>query len=685
MLNLRLNLRCSLAFTTLATLAFSACSCDDVETFVPGVTYDPGTVLSFGEVSVSSEKTLNIKVISNGRAALKISSMTFPAADQTALSHFLFEGKPCPFDDECSGTGLKADLINGVSPGVTSSITVTYRPCPAAWNGNILKAGFDYSTCPSAPDQVELQLIDNSREANHKIVISGQPAASPDISIACMQGGGHCGDMASMLNTPCTFLVFGNVTAGGTACELVVEVRNSRRQGKPTGELALERIDLRLTSTEPGNENQIFRGEDNGFTVLDEDRMPVSYPILVPIPQGANVGSKKLIVRFDGTGPGQWVGTMTSSTGARFYHNDPTPTKAPFVTVGVSGYGASPTIQVYPPNINFGPVEQGRTKTATLTITNAGSSDLNITDWRMDMDATNQKFRITSDKGNPPITVPPYNMNQFKVFVSYTPPAAGQDIDTVKIGSNDLKTPTLLIPVSGGALPRIRVDPVDTVVFELPSPRPPPPIPPRSKTFRVTNVGYGDLVIQSLNLLGPGGDPASTSIDDFSIAGCSAWPCTQSITLCPPSDPACRTPSHEFTVTYANNDNSELDLAELTIGSTDPSNPNYLLTLQAEDNPCFAPSPIITVETQNPKENVEICANASMSGAGGMAGTMLTGFHWEFLFASSQPTPALNPPDQNRVCFTPTLAGVHILSLNVTNSCGAMGSSPATEVINVAQ
>ncbi|MFO0724906.1 MAG: choice-of-anchor D domain-containing protein [Myxococcota bacterium] len=669
----------------MAAVAFSGCSCEEAEVFVPGVTYEPGTVLSFGEVSVASEKTLAIKVISNGRAALKISSATFGTATTEQLRRFLIEGKACTGDMECA-SNLKPGLVDpGVTPGLTSTITVTYRPCPDAWNGNLLKPNYNFDSCPNAPDQVEMQLIDNSRESNHKIVLSGTPALVPDVSIACMQGGGHCGDSTSMLNSPCTFLVFGDVTAGDRACDLTVEIRNSRRNGKPTGELSLERIDLRLKSTEPGMENMLFDGKDNGFTVLDDTGAPVTYPITVPIPAGANVGSKKLIVRFDGSGAGQWVGTMTSSTGARFYHNDPTPSKTPFVTVGISAHGASPTIQVYPPNINFGPVEQGRTKTATLTITNAGSSDLRITDWRMVMDSGMAKFRIDSDKGNPPITVPPYNMNQMKVFVHYTPPAAGQDSDTLRIGSNDIKTNPVEIPVSGGAVPRIRVDPVDTLVFELPSPRPPPPIPPRSKKFRVTNVGYGDLVIQTLNLLGPGGDAASTSIDDFSIDGCTGWPCQVNVTLCPPSNPTCMNSSREFNVTYANNDASELDLAELTIASTDPSNPNYLLTLQAEDNPCFAPSPIITVETPSPRENMEVCANANASAAGGMSGTTLSSFHWEFLFSSSQPTPTLNPPDQARVCFTPTLAGVHILSLNVTNSCGSMGSSPATEVITVTQ
>ena len=47
------------------------------------------------------------------------------------------------------------------------------------------------------------------------------------------------------------------------------------------------------------------------------------------------------------------------------------------------------------------------------------------------------------------------------------------------------------------------------------------------------------------------------------------------------------------------------------------------------------------------------------------------------------PSPTLAPNPGNQVCFTPTLAGLHILQLEVTNSCMAVSTTPAQETILV--
>lgn len=132
--------------------------------------------------------------------------------------------------------------------------------------------------------------------------------------------------------------------------------------------------------------------------------------------------------------------------------------------------------------------------------------------------------------------------------------------------------------------PQLIVTPVDSLIFSLPTPRPPPPIPPRTQAFNLRNAGDEDLQITGLQLLGPGGDRASTSINDFTLAACPSWPCDPMIVLCGEASPGCADFERSLDVTYANDDASELDLAELTISSNDPGKASYWLVLQAEDS-----------------------------------------------------------------------------------------------------
>lgn len=122
--------------------------------------------------------------------------------------------------------------------------------------------------------------------------------------------------------------------------------------------------------------------------------------------------------------------------------------------------------------------------------------------------------------------------------------------------------------------PQLVVSPAESLLFS--------PISPRAQAFTVRNTGDADLVISRLLLLGPGGDPTSTSINDFTLAACPSWPCDPMIVLCGAASPGCADFERSLDVTYANDDASEADLAELTISSNDPGKASYLLVLQAE-------------------------------------------------------------------------------------------------------
>lgn len=223
----------------------------------------------------------------------------------------------------------------------------------------------------------------------------------------------------------------------------------------------------------------------------------------------------------------------------------------------------------------------------------------------------------------------------------------------------------------GQGTPKIRVVPAETLLFELPTPR--PPAPPRAQEVEIANVGDGDLRITELVLLGPGGDPHSTSIDDFQLAPCPAWPCRPEVVLCGAATPNCMTSAWRFLIRYDNNDASELDLAELSIRSNASNGTRDIWTLQGEDEPCFPPRAIVQMETSAASIGQRFCLDGRVSAPGGQRGVSVTRFEWSLLAWPQDPAPALEVPEPGWACLTPASAGNYRVALRVTNSCGATG------------
>jgi hypothetical protein len=203
----------------------------------------------------------------------------------------------------------------------------------------------------------------------------------------------------------------------------------------------------------------------------------------------------------------------------------------------------------------------------------------------------------------------------------------------------------------------------------------------------IRNVGFGDLVIQQLDMLGPDGTRTHPSVKEFSVTGCAQFPCTpSSATLCSPSQTGCSNSSMQLTLSYQNMDEDTTDLVQLIISSNDPFDPRHILVIQAEDVPCFYPTPVITVSGMPPYHcNQSIALDGSMSdpGRAPMSSANITNYSWSWVFAAS--TPPFNPmsgstPGTN---FTPTAQGVYIVGLGVTNSCGAQSQMQATTTIQV--
>jgi len=641
-------------------------------------TYSPN-ILDFGRVAVNTEKTLNLSVNAIGLSTLNITSVTRIPDNEDTAALFTYT--------------LSEEIMNGLPPGQSAVIAVTYRPCPDAWTNDGINEEYDFSNCPHTAHQVKLAIVDNTEEGGAEIVMTEQPVQAPVFEVWCPRGGNNCG-IQDPLFSECINFAFGSVASGETPCDIEFEIRNRKRNGKLTSDLLIDRIEM-LASEITGIDTRLRNGDEIGFSVIDTQGTKLDLsagPLVVSIPDtAAEYGAVRLRARFTGAELGAWRGEGRNGGGMRFYSNSPNPKdpllprNQPVKAVSFSGSGSAPSIQVWPPILQFGPVPQGATRTATLTVSNAGDADLTISNINFQTDTIGAKFTYQTSLGNPPFVIPPFSNNRFEIIVSYTPDTSGQDADVLIIESDDLNDNPFEVAITGGALPRIAVDPSDTLVFALPNPQPPPPIPPRTESFRVSNIGYGDLTISQLAITGPGADPQHPSADDFVVTECNGQnPCNPNIVLCSSSQTGCVNSEATFNVVFSNNDNSPTDLAELRITSNDPTKPEHILVLSAQDVPCLFPTPQITVVSTTLQVGTTVDVNALTSDPGGAPGTpaTLTDYQWQWLF-----TPGAAPPFDSQgtvaTSFTPTTAGTYILGLHVVNDCGSMSQTAANETLSI--
>jgi hypothetical protein len=672
----------------LAALPVAACNCE-TDTFAPSAKYVPDKVLDFGKVAVSSEKKMFLKVVSEGSAALRISS-----ANLNNIS---------PTDMDVVRDSIAPNLTSGLTPGRTSSITVIYRPCPGAWMGgtggmpgNLLTPGFDFSKCPGDMSG-EIDVVDNGHvngKAGHTQIVqlSGQSVQPPNVLVDCQIPMPKCQDTRKVSNPvyttmgSCVALDYGTVNAGDPMgpCTRFVQVTNAQRSGRDVGDLEIQKIEILVKNL---NSSTIAATSDQvGFKVVDMNGMPLSptsaNPIVVSVPEGSSMGSFVFGIQYNGQLDGTWYGQKSDMQGVRIYTNDP---DKPVVGFNIDGTGAAPDLQVTPQTLLFGNVQQGRTKTLTATVSNFGSAPLQITSIGNKYDTQMSKFVISTSMG----THYPITLNERQsvfVHVAYTPNTGGMDADTLQIGNNDPKTNGVKeVPMSGGAVPCISVTPAGTITFPTPNP---PTNQPRTLPMTIANCGYGNLIIQRMQILGQNDDPMDPTIQEFSIMECPAGmehACDLNITLCPPSDMACAMPQKTFNVTYQNMDISVVDYAQLHIISNDPANPNYLETLEAHDVPCFPPEPVISPPQGRSCVNMPVMVTSMGSNPGGPGGTgaTITGYSWSFTFAPGT-QPMITPANGSAVMFTPDTPGTYLLSLTETNDCGAMGRVTMDQMISVA-
>lgn len=619
----------------LASLGLAACGSSDDGAKAAGSA--SVIELDFGTVSIQEERVMSFTLKSSGASPLVVSSII---ANGEGGNRYKV------LDDD----GLKAAKA-GLAAGKTANIQVAYHPCPAAWteDGKI-KADHDFDSCQlKGSDTAELRFVANAELA--VVNLSGKPGVTPaETTVRCLTGDGHCGEseFTSAVSEDCGGLIFGEVKAG-ESCDLALELVNKKSgDAAHTAALLVEHAEVMVQK-----DGVNVSGAEAGFELLDADKNPLQFPLRVEIPAGEMTGKERIWVRFSAKKDGVMAGVAADQMGLRLFTNAKDAPKA----VNVTAQGVAPQLQPNPASVNFGKdVQINDSKDVTVQLRNSGSAALTISD--ISLSPSDGEFTLA------PVTTPATVGSGAKlgVKITYKPVDSGQDVAKLVVKSDDPSSPTLEIPVRGGPVPNIDVQP--PISLQLPD-------DDAEGTIKIINSGYGELRVSELNLSDIGEEG---SVDDFTVEGCTKFPCDPSIVLCPATEASCTKSETELKVSYHNNDLSTVDFVNLTMKSNDPTNPEYRLLLSAKSNPCLLPQPTVTVVSD------QVCHNKKVElKVGGIPGgpkgetTTIDKFDWEWVTpwdTEAEPKP-VSPGSATFEFTAPNESATMYLRLKVTNSCGA--------------
>jgi uncharacterized protein (TIGR03437 family) len=165
----------------------------------------------------------------------------------------------------------------------------------------------------------------------------------------------------------------------------------------------------------------------------------INYPSLpFTLQPGGSTGSlilASVTVTFTPTSPG------TASAVVIIASNDPnTPSKTVGLNGTATGANVPPSIAVTPSGLNFSSVAQGSSKQASVTVSNAGGTPLNISAL-----TAGGVFSVVSPAT--PFTVGVGSSST--VILQFSPTGLGGQSSTLNIASNDPKQPNLSMPIWG--------------------------------------------------------------------------------------------------------------------------------------------------------------------------------------------------------------------------------------------
>jgi len=147
------------------------------------------------------------------------------------------------------------------------------------------------------------------------------------------------------------------------------------------------------------------------------------------------------------------AGSLNATTATiQVFTSIPSVLSIPATVVSKDG-NTDPCIEVNPTRIGFGPVQRGQTRTRQVTVTNCGSSDLDIS--RLERGTffgqpTPASFQWVMTPQEP-LTLPA--AGRATIDVNYAPGRAGLDVGYFNIHSNDAATPIVRVDLNGTAQP----------------------------------------------------------------------------------------------------------------------------------------------------------------------------------------------------------------------------------------
>jgi P pilus assembly chaperone PapD len=200
-------------------------------------------------------------------------------------------------------------------------------------------------------------------------------------------------------------------------------------------------------------------------------------------------GSQTINVTFRPTTPGAQTGNLTLT------HN--APAAGTTTIVPMTGTGLAPTIGVAPSSLLFGNVLLSTPRVLTLTVSNTGTSTLNVTN----ITSSNGQFVPNATA----FTVAPGNSQA--VNVTFTPTALGNRSGTLSIVHNDLLagSPTTVSMSGTGINPVVTVAPTSLAFGTVQAGS------SSILSLTVSNTGTSDLVVSSVTSSNPRFSPDLTS------------------------------------------------------------------------------------------------------------------------------------------------------------------------------
>jgi hypothetical protein len=169
----------------------------------------------------------------------------------------------------------------------------------------------------------------------------------------------------------------------------------------------------------------------------------------------------------------------------------------PNLIVALSGTGTPmpmPLIDVNPLDIVFAEVEVGTSRVVPVTITNAGTADLRVTDLVLTT-STGTDFALASA---PPVPATVRPNTAITLGVRYEPMAMGTATGTLRIESNSLETPAVTVPLSGTGvavpMPQLVVSPLSVSFGEVGLGASP------AIAVTIANAGNADLTVTGLQI-----------------------------------------------------------------------------------------------------------------------------------------------------------------------------------------